>query len=203
LRLVSALEDVICVFETRFKIAEYKRGIYGDVVFGCFMEARRAVTHRGLRIEDGFKFLIIHIDQLQCLLGNLRTGRRYGGDGLARITNRIAHDQHVLNHAWRQGRHEVHGAVFSLRHVLWQQDGLDAWHFLGPGCINFQDTGMRVRAAQELGVQHPRQRNVDRKALATLDLFIRIGPKNTFANDSRLCHSVTPTSNVSGLQPPP
>jgi hypothetical protein len=49
---------------------------------------------------------------------------------------------------------------------------------------------MRVGAAQHLGVEHPRQGNVDRKALASQHFLNGIGPQYALANDCRIRHGV-------------
>jgi hypothetical protein len=121
LRAVGAFEYVISFLEPGLQVAKLENRVLGDIVFRFFVQAGRAVAHRGIRIENGIEFLVVHVDQVQRLFGNLRADGRHGRHRLAGIANRVAHDQHVLDHAGRQRGHEVNRAELDLRYVLWQQ----------------------------------------------------------------------------------
>ncbi len=204
LRLVGPFEDMVRLLEAGLDIAELEYRILGDVPLAVFVQLRRTVLHGRFRIEDGFQFLVVDVDQLQRLFGDLGGRCRHGRNRLAGIPHRIAEDQHVLDHAGRHGWHEVDGAELLLWHILREQHSLDAGQCARPGRIDAEDSRMGIGTSQQPPMKHPWQRDIHRKALPAPHLFKGIGPQRALANDGGFHHVVpAPVHAVSGPRPRP
>ena len=193
LRFVSTLEDVIGIGKSRLKVTEFEHGVLGNVVGRVCMQLRRTLAHGSFGGKDRRQFFVLDLDEFQRLLGYFRAGRRDRRYRLPRVTNGIAHNQHVLDHTGRQSRHEKHRAELDLGYVFWQQNGLYPRQRLGRRRVDADDARVRIWTAQQLGMQHARERDIDRKALASPNLLKCIRPQNAFPNDACIRHVTVPS----------
>ena len=113
----------------------------------------RRVRPRGRHlVEHRLERLVLDLDQVRGLLGDVRVGGQGNGDGLA----------HVSNLAMRQNRLVVKcGTVVRMRHQLQDvfdgDDRVDAIEREGRAGINPHDAPVGHRAAADLAVQHAGQ----------------------------------------------
>ena len=153
-------------------------------------EARRAwskgstVLHGFLGVAHSRQYLVLHLNEQQGLLGDVGACGRYCGDGVPLIERLIdghdvvAQEPHVVDRSFG----EVDHSARRLRQIGGRDDGMhagssSAWRVL------IDDSGMGVRAAQNLAVQHSRQPNIGpvaRLARDFLDPVVADGPR---AND--------------------
>ncbi len=68
------------------RAAGERRGVAGAQVV---VQDRRAVGHRLAHVEDRRQHLVLDLDQVEGVLGDVRVGRGDGGDGVAAV-------QHLL-----------------------------------------------------------------------------------------------------------
>ena len=116
------------------------------------VDAGLGVRHGVFSIGDGAEPLVLDGDQIQCRCGGLLTRRRDGRD-------RIAYEAHLVE------RQRVlvlaHGEdakgdrqVFPREHRFHTREGRRLRH------VDADDAGVRVRAAEQLRVQHPGQEKI-------------------------------------------
>jgi hypothetical protein len=117
-----------------------------------------ALTHRFLGVAYRGQDFVLHLNQLQGFLGNVRTRRRYGGNGVSLIEhlirrhNVVAQEAYVVDHAFGQ----VNDTAGGLRQVSRGDDGMDPWNFRSMTGINAFNTGMGVGTAQDLAMEQTR-----------------------------------------------
>ena len=123
---------------------------------------------RPLRRRDGRQRLVLDVDQLQRVLGDV------GGLGHDR-RHLLALEAHLVGGEHRLGvaREGGHPGEVVLRHQVAGDDGDDTRQGLRPGGVDRDDAGVCKGAAQELHVQHPRERDVvDVVALAADEALV-------------------------------
>ncbi len=138
-RAKRVLEDTGSIFEPGVKIAvcpltvglhvgQLGFTLRGVLISGrIVVQQRRARANRFDRIGDIRQFLVLHIDQIQCLLGDLVI---VCGDGCNRLAN-VAHA--VLG----QKRHIFHAQTdHDCRYIGTGDNAADAWQLCCHGCIN-------------------------------------------------------------------
>ena len=114
------------------------------------------IARRGLlRARDRRQRLVVHLDQLERVLRDVRRLGDHARDLLPLVAHLVG-DEHGLRVA-RQRRHP--GEVV-LRHQLARDDGDDARQRLGGRRVDRAQARVGVRAAQDLHVEHPRQGDV-------------------------------------------
>ena len=114
-----------------------------------------ALRERLLRGRDRLELLVVHLDQLARVLGDV------GGLGDHR-RDLLALEAHLVRgeHGLSVARERRHPGEVVLGHELAGDDGDDALDRLGPRGVDRRDAGVRVRAPQELQVEHPGERDV-------------------------------------------
>ena len=133
-----------------------------DVALDAFVDLRRALRHRLLGIEDARQRLVGHVDRLDAV----QRGLLVGGDDGGHTLSLVAHD------AVGQRRLVLHeGTELDLRHVLLRVDGQHAGDLLGLRGVDGLDARVRVRAAQDLAVDHRGQAHVVGVGRAAGDLL--------------------------------
>ena len=115
----------------------------------------RALGERLLRARDRLERLVVHVDELAGVLGDV------GGLGdhrrdLLPLEAHLVRREHRLRVAG-EGRHP--GEVV-LRHQLAGDDRDDALDRLGARGVDRRDARVRQRAPEELEVEHPGERDV-------------------------------------------
>ena len=78
--------------------------------------------------------------------------------------------------------------ITNLGHFVGRQYGLYAGKFLRLRGIDAGNACMRIRAAQQPGVQHAREAEIDREVFAAGDLVMGIRPDDAFADDVQPGH---------------
>ncbi len=124
--------------------------------------ARRPRVHRGDRVGGDWQWLVLDVDQLERLVGD---GQVIGRDG----RHRLAEEHYAID---RQQRVRAGlGTRLQLRDVGGGQHSAHAWQHAGPRCIDPFETRVRMRTAQQSGLQQPRQLDVTDVLRATCDLL--------------------------------
>ena len=132
-------------------------------------ELRSRGFHRLFRIEDKREHLILHRDQLQCLVRCLRVHRGHCRHCLPSKSNPIVDDVLTIN------RH--------LRRVLVRDHCLHASQRLGLAGVDADNPGVRMRASQHPGHQHPGQFDISSVFRAARNPIIRVQIRRTLANN--------------------
>ena len=104
--------------------------------FMLFVHQRRTFLHRFLRIENTGQRLIDHLDEAQGFLGDIGIGCRHGGDFIP-IGAHLADLQRPV---------VLIKPHFYIRDIFTGDNRPDPRQRPGPGCINFNDPGMRKLA---------------------------------------------------------
>jgi hypothetical protein len=149
----SILDNHIGLGETRIDIAAVKH-IVGKTIgrsverfrkafitADIWMNDRRAFLQRRLGIEYRRKFFVMHLDQIESVLGLFEGVRRDRGDALAHETRAVLS---------QNGDVPIAPAVKDAANVIAGQDGVYTLRSFGPRCVNAHDPRVRVRAAQGL-----------------------------------------------------
>ena len=106
--------------------------------------------HRLFGIEDGLENLVLDLDQIDGLLGDVDRLGRDSGDGLAEMTHDVLGDDVLVD--------DVQPEL--VVEVVTGEDGVNTLQRLGFRGVDAQDPRARVRAALDLRVQHAGQEQV-------------------------------------------
>ncbi len=187
---VGALEDVGGFRQPLFHIADGGVNLDGDVALDIgdadcvrfVVNDRRARLHCFQRIEDRRQHLVIDLDQLERLFGNLR--RLGGDDGHA-----VAHMPHLavernLIPRMRVGPRLPTRRVDDARHIFVSEHGMNARQRARLRRVDAGDAGVGVRAGEHRRVQHAGQVDVIGKGGFALDQLDRVD------FDLRLAHHI-------------
>ncbi len=167
LRVELALNDDIGLLKARFRVTEFKLKMIGDVAifvrllpklhhFQIIVHQRGIVLHRVEDIHDRWQQLVLHLDQVHRLFRDVNIRRRH-----RRYCVPLVKD-FVTGHDIAGQILQIHRHLAGRRHAilgLWQI--VPCHHRFNPrqrfrlAGVNAFNTGMRVRAAQDLAVQHP------------------------------------------------
>ena len=127
-----------------------------DVAGPLLVQHRGAFLHGVLGGEHERQHLVLHVDEVQRLLGREQVHRHHRGDGVAHEPGLLGEDQPVghipVGHV--QGPGVPGGAELAGGQVLGQDDRLDPGQGPGPVRVDAGDPGMGVGAAQDLAHQH-------------------------------------------------
>ena len=127
--------------------------------------------------------LVLHIDQIERVLGDVWVGRADRGHGVT-LVERFVRGEHVLQDPL-VGRHafaEVDDFVGRAGQAVVRDHALDAVQRLGPRGVDAEDSGVRVRRAKQSAVEHVGQIDVGPVAGATGDLVDAVGPDRSGAH---------------------
>ena len=131
-------------------IAAFKLNMVGDVV-ALRVDAKGLLIHGLIGGHDGRQLFIFHANQIERIAGNLIGDGRHGCHFFTAKT----HDTLGQNRALLV----VHAPEVGRR-IGTRQHGFDTWQGFGSRGINADNARMRVRAAQNLAVQHARDLDV-------------------------------------------
>ena len=185
---VAAFDDLIGLSQAGVDVAmaelvaghDVGRGPFGHGFVGAaFVEDRGAVGDGLVDVRDVVEHLVVDLDRLQRLLGDVARAGGNGGDGVTVIKRLFARHAVVEN---------VGGGIVigDLSEVGAGDDGVDALDRLGRRRVDGFDAGVGVRAAQHLADQHPRRSDVGTEAGLAGDLVDAIGAQGARADDLEL-----------------
>ena len=141
------------------------------------VDERRAGGQRLLDRGDGGERLVVDVDPLERLAGRgLVLGDRRG-HRLALVAHHVDGEDGAV----AEGGAEVRVAPVE---VGAGDHGVDAGHGARGARVDRPDPRVRVRRAQERGVQHPRPRQIGDVARPSRDLVQRVGPRHGSADDA-------------------
>ena len=165
--------------------AEEAKDLLGhDVV----VNHRRLGRHRILHVRNGLERLVLDLDQVERVFGDVRVSR---GDRRDRVpaVERLVRGEDVVEHPARAGRlalAEVHRRIVLPREVGVRDHRGHSGQRLRLRGIDVVDQRVGVRAAQHAAVEHPRQPHVGAVDRATVDLVDTVGADRRAADDLEL-----------------
>src|SRR6202790_325270 len=149
----SVFEDFVGFGETVCDVAEGQRDAFVDVAF--FAVIVNAWLGRGesfFRIGDGGEEVVFDVDEIEGFEGGEFFASDYGGYGIADVTNVIdAEGLLVLT--------DGEDAVFD-GDIFAGEDQIDAGMGLGAGDVDFFDTGVGMRGAEEFAMGHAGKKDI-------------------------------------------
>ena len=152
-----------------------------DVVVGLpvlLVADQRCIGRRCLlRGDDDPERLVVHVDQLEGVLGQVRVGRDHGRDLLALEPHLVGHE-----HGLRVARHRRHPREVVLRHQLAGDDRDHALERLRPRGVDPVQLRVGVRAPQDRHVQHPREMHVVDEGARPADEAVVLHPPDAVAD---------------------
>ena len=125
------------------------------LVLDVLAQDGRILVHRLERIDDNREGLVLDLDQVRGVGGDIAVGGDDEGDLLV-LEQDLAVGEHHLDVAG-EGRHP--GQIDALE-ILGGEDREDARHGLGLGRVDLHDAGVGVARAMEVAVQHAGQLDV-------------------------------------------
>ena len=125
------------------------------LVLDVLAQDRRVLVHRLERIDDDGQGLVLDLDQVRGVGGDIAVGRDDEGDLLV-LEQDLAVGEHHLDVAGK-GRHP--GQIDALE-VLGGEHREHARHGLGLGGVDLHDAGVGMARAMEVAVHHARQLDV-------------------------------------------
>ncbi len=125
------------------------------LVLDVLAQDRRVVVHRLERIDDDRKGLVLDLDEVGGVGGDIAVGGDDEGDLLV-LEQDLAVGEHHLDVA---GERRHPGEIDALE-VLGGQHREHAGHGLGLRGVDLHDPGVSMARAMEVAVQHPRQLDV-------------------------------------------
>ncbi len=98
------------------------------------------------------QYLVFHVDQLQCLLGQLRRIRGHNGHAVANVAHLVIQAHLVVGLELRVALPAR--SVFNARQVLIGQHGAHPGQGAGAAGIDLFNIGVGVRAGEQCSVEH-------------------------------------------------
>ena len=166
---VLALVDEVGIGQGRVHVPVLHVDVDGDVALGVVdvhrvrlvVDHRRAGLHGLLRVEDRGQHLVLHFDELQGLLHQLRRLGRHDGHPVPHVAD-LAVQAHLVV-GGRVGVALAAAGVDDPLHVLVGEHRVDAGQGLGLGGVDGDDAGVGVGAGEEAAVEHARQLHIVRE----------------------------------------
>ena len=163
----GVLAHVLGALEAVLHVAELEVLEAVDVAAHAVVVQPRLSVVRGLvHAADRPQLAVLDVDEPARVPRGLLLGRRDRDDGVADEAHLVGTER-VLVLAHRQDAER-------RRHVLARQHALDAGQRLGLRGVDLDDLGVRHGAAQQLHVQHARQRHVVGELRQARDLAARV-----------------------------
>ena len=107
----------------------------------------------GVEIQHGFQHLIIHFNELECLVHALFILTGYDGYHISHKADVAIDEQTVVGTGLRVSLAGLRITAGILRHILPSEDGFDAGHLFGNGGVDGADDGVCMGRAQQLDDQ--------------------------------------------------
>ncbi len=192
LEVEDVLADEVGRRERRLHVAELERHRLVHVrPVAVLVDAHLRVLQRILDGHEGAQRLVLHLDQLGRALGRLLVHRGHRRD-------RVADHAHLL-HAERflVLRHRQ-DAELHARQVVPGDHRVDAGQRAGARRVDALDERVRMRAAQQLAVGHPRHHHVVGELGLADDLGPRVDLGQRLADDREpvFLHALSPPSSA-------
>ena len=124
-------------------------GVHGLV------QLRRAIGHRLVHVQHGIEDLVLDLDEVERVLGDVLVGGADSGHGVAGVEH-LVRSEHVVAHPLegRERLTEVDHVAVDAREVGVRDDGLHAVERERLRGVDADDAGVRVRAALDAAVEH-------------------------------------------------
>jgi hypothetical protein len=146
------------------------------------MDLRRIGLERLFGIEHEGQGLVLDFDELQSVLGDLFGVGDDAGDFVADVAHDLIEEKSLASER-------------DLWSVLRAEHGAHAGESFSFASVNLFDLGVRVRAAQDLAVEHPRQLHISCVERFPGDALRAINSGRAFAHESE------GSLRLPGLQP--
>ena len=91
-------DDMIGLGKSRIHIAPGNAPGKSHIIVPIFVDNRRAIGKSRLSRIDGIERFVIDLNQIQCILGNIRIGRCNSGDRLADKTHFFSSKHGMVGH---------------------------------------------------------------------------------------------------------
>ena len=159
------------------RVAVAHERLVGAVCLPLLVHEVGALRHRRFEVGNRRQRLVLDLDQVDRLLGDLGSQRRDPGDDIALPAHLLAGEQPPVLH---------HASVLHIRHVLVGDDGQNPGQ--GPRRLGVdpQQAGMRVVRVPELRVQLAGQAEVGGVAADSGHLLLTVGPDEGPCRRARL-----------------
>ena len=172
----------------KFHVGSDVAGIVRDLAHGrrvdqIVVQQWSAVLHRGAHVDDGFQHLVVNVDQGQRRLSNVRIFGGDGGDRVPAIQRLVTGEEIVAQELepvvvvaqilFAEGRKRQVGGGHHRAHPG------EGFRF---GRVDGLDTGVRVWASQDSGVQQAGQIEIRAVLCSARDLIHSIGAHRPFSN---------------------
>ena len=129
-------------------------GAHGSKAFPVILRVHKdRIILCGVEIQHGFQHLIIHFNELECLVHALFILTGYDGHHVSHKADVAIDQQTVVGAGLRVGLAGLRITASILRHILPGKDSLDAGHFFGNGGVDGADDGICMGRAQQLDDQ--------------------------------------------------
>ncbi len=136
----------------------------GDVVLPALVDHAGAGLESLLGVEHGGQLLVLHVDEVERLLGRVDVDGRHGGDPVTHVARLVRKDVLVLVLALvgegRQPFGHHRAGEGHLGDVLVSEDRSDAREGLGFGRVDLHHPGVRVGAHEDTADEHAGQCHV-------------------------------------------
>src|SRR3954471_15457176 len=167
----AVLHDDAGVGEVAVDLAERERALVGDVRAERVVHERGALLQRLLGVDDGVEQLVLDLDQVGGVLGDVARLSEHGDDALADVPD-LVDGEAAPRRLVRRGA-EVRHRVGDLGRLRAGDDREHAGQRLRPRRVDRRDLRVGVRAAHERGVEHAAHAHVvDVAALAEQELRV-------------------------------
>ena len=118
-------------------------GAHGGKAFPVILRMHKdRIILCGVEIQHGFQHLIIHFNELECLVHALFILTGYDGHHVSHKADVAIDQQTVVGAGLRVSLAGLRVAAGILRHILPSEDSLDAGHFFGNSGVDAADDGV-------------------------------------------------------------
>ena len=180
------LEDVVGLHPAALDVAHHDAGAIAHVAVALedrdrgvgappLVHERRAGRERGGQVQHRRQRLVHRLDGGQGRLRRLEGDRGHRRERLAHVADHVRGEDRLVLHR---------GAVAHVGGVGRGDDRPHAGHGRGARGIDPHETGVRLGAAEDLSVQHARQREVRRVDRAARHLARRVDARERLADDA-------------------
>ena len=194
-RAEFALDDLVSFGKAGLDVAHLLAVVAGDIALavglfaqfaGCalLVQERGTLFHGLQNVDHRRQWLVVDLDQLEGLLGDMRTDGGHGGHGMSLVKD-LARGQGVggdvadIHTRLADVGHAVHG----LHQVIGRGHGPHTLQLHRLRRIDILDTGVRMGAAQQLAVEHVSRSYIGAVHGAARDLVLAIVTDRTGADD--------------------
>ena len=147
-----------------------ERPVVGDVVLDLGVDEGRTLIHGAARIDHGRKRLVVHLDRLDRVGGDVGILRDHHGHRIPHVADAVGHhDRPVRNLGVRHQPAAGKRTAAAVLEVLAGEDGQHAVHGARRRGVHPGDPGVGLGAALDRHVHHARKLDVGDVASLALD----------------------------------